>query len=90
MHLLGDVPVPDGPDPEAGPAVDRESVLAAGSAARDERVRASYDAVAPAYADHLVDELLGDAAVRDAGCSTASPPTRTAVRWWRSAAGRAT
>jgi SAM-dependent methyltransferase len=34
-------------------------VLAAGAAARDQRVRSSYDAVAPAYADHLVDELLG-------------------------------
>jgi len=59
VHLLGDVAHSDGPDPEAGPAVDRESVLAAGSAARDERVRTSYDAVAPAYADHLVDELAG-------------------------------
>ncbi len=44
---------------EAAPAVDRESVLAAGAEARDQRVRSSYDAVATAYADHLVDELLG-------------------------------
>ena len=33
------------------------SVLADGAERRDERVRASYDAVASAYADHLVDEL---------------------------------
>ena len=31
---------------------------AVNDAARDERVRASYDAVATTYADHLVDELL--------------------------------
>jgi uncharacterized protein YceH (UPF0502 family) len=59
VHLLGDVPVTDGDVAEAAPAVDRESVLAAGGDARDERVRSSYDAVAPAYADHLVDELHG-------------------------------
>ena len=53
-------PVPtDDPRPAAVPAVDRDAVLAAGAEARDARVRASYDAVAPAYADHLVDELLG-------------------------------
>ena len=59
VHLLGDVTVTEGFVAEAAPAVDRESVLAAGGAARDERVRSSYDAVATAYADHLVDELLG-------------------------------
>ena len=42
---------------EPAPAVDREAVLAAGAEARDQRVRSSYDAVAAAYADHLVDEL---------------------------------
>jgi uncharacterized protein YceH (UPF0502 family)/SAM-dependent methyltransferase len=60
LHGFPDrVVVSDGPQRNAGPAVDRESVLAAGSSARDERVRASYDAVAPAYADHLVAELVG-------------------------------
>jgi uncharacterized protein YceH (UPF0502 family) len=59
VHLLGDVPVRVDVVAEAGPAIDRESVLAAGADARDQRVRASYDAVAPAYAEHLVDELLG-------------------------------
>jgi uncharacterized protein YceH (UPF0502 family)/2-polyprenyl-3-methyl-5-hydroxy-6-metoxy-1,4-benzoquinol methylase len=59
VHLLGDVPVAH--SAVAGPAsgVDRESVLAEGGAARDERVRSSYDAVATGYADHLTDELLG-------------------------------
>ena len=37
--------------------VDRESVLAEGAAARDAKVRATYDAVATAYADRLGDEL---------------------------------
>ncbi len=37
--------------------VDRESVLAEGAAARDARVRATYDAVAAPYADRLADEL---------------------------------
>jgi uncharacterized protein YceH (UPF0502 family) len=59
VHLLGDVPVADDVVAEAAPHVDRESVLAAGGAARDERVRASYDAVATGYADHLADELTG-------------------------------
>jgi uncharacterized protein YceH (UPF0502 family) len=58
-HLLGDVPAPDAAAVEPAPAVDRESVLEAGAHARDERVRSSYDSVAPAYADHMVDELLG-------------------------------
>ena len=65
VHLLGDVTVTDGFVAEAAPAVDRESVLAAGGAARDERVRSSYDAVATTYADHLVDELARAAALRD-------------------------
>ena len=73
----------------AAPAVDRDVVLEAGAEARDARVRASYDAVAPAYADHLVDELLGSSR-SSAGCSTASPATRTAALWSRSAAVRAT
>ena len=56
VHLLG--PIPDDA-PATAEAVDRESVLAAGGAARDERVRSSYDAVSEAYADHLTDELGG-------------------------------
>ncbi len=55
VHLLG--PAPDQAVP--APAVDRESVIAQGAAARDARVRTSYDALAGAYADHLVDELAG-------------------------------
>jgi uncharacterized protein len=57
VHLLGEPAVPTA-TPTAAAAVDRESVLGGGAAARDERVRASYDAVATTYADHLVDELL--------------------------------
>jgi uncharacterized protein YceH (UPF0502 family) len=59
VHLLGDVPVPDGVVAEATSHVDRESVLATGGSARDQRVRSSYDAVATAYAEHLADELVG-------------------------------
>jgi uncharacterized protein YceH (UPF0502 family) len=55
VHLLG--PVPEQPGAAAEPAVDRDSVIAGGSDRRDASVRASYDAVASAYADHLVDEL---------------------------------
>ncbi|CUR55369.1 conserved hypothetical protein [metagenome] len=57
VHLLGPVPQQQGP---VGPAtVDREAVLADGAAARDERVRATYDAVAAAYAEQFADELAG-------------------------------
>ncbi|MBO0844468.1 MAG: DUF480 domain-containing protein [Nocardioides sp.] len=56
VHLLGESAVSP-VAPVATAAVDRESVLADGAPARDERVRASYDAVATTYADHLVDEL---------------------------------
>src|SRR4051794_33066181 len=58
VHLLGDVPAASAVVAEPAATVDRESVLAAGGAARDQRVRASYDAVAAAYADHLADELV--------------------------------
>ena len=58
VHLLGDVPVTESAAHEPEPAVDRESVLAAGADARDARVRSSYDAVATGYAEHLADELL--------------------------------
>nr|WP_281374851.1 class I SAM-dependent methyltransferase [Nocardioides soli] len=57
MHLLGGPPAEEAP--AGAPAVDRDSVLAAGAETRDERVRASYDAVAEAYADSLLSELAG-------------------------------
>ena len=59
VHLLGEVRVAESPTSRAAPEVDRESVLAGGAGARDERVRSSYDAVAPAYAEALVGELVG-------------------------------
>jgi uncharacterized protein YceH (UPF0502 family) len=56
VHLLG----PAAPEAAPAPAaVDRDSVITGGADARDTRVRSSYDAVATAYADHLVDELRG-------------------------------
>jgi len=58
IHLLGEVPTA-AVVAEPAPPVDRESVLVAGPAARDQRVRASYDAVAAAYAERLADELAG-------------------------------
>ncbi len=57
IHLLGPVEAPaERPDPVP---VDRESVLADGPHARDEKVRAAYAAVAASYADELDDELAG-------------------------------
>jgi uncharacterized protein len=54
VHLLGPVPQ----QAEAAPAaVDRDVVIAGGADLRDAKVRSSYEAVAVAYADHLVDEL---------------------------------
>jgi hypothetical protein len=54
IHLLGPVESL----PAGGPVhVDRESVLAAGSAARDDKVRAAYAAVAGSYAERLFNEL---------------------------------
>lgn len=60
IHLLG--PVADAPT--AGATAARiadptEGVLADGSANRDARVVGTYDAVATAYADALLDELAG-------------------------------
>jgi len=55
VHLLGPVPEQTSGGDEA--VVDRDAVIAAGATARDDRVRASYDAIAASYADHLVDEL---------------------------------
>lgn len=52
IHLLGAETAPEPP----APAVD---VLAQGGAARDERVRAAYDAVAATYAETLFNELTG-------------------------------
>lgn len=57
VHLLGPVPEPAAAGP--APAVDRDVVIAEGSDQRDARVRSSYDAVAPTYADHLAEELTG-------------------------------
>jgi uncharacterized protein YceH (UPF0502 family) len=55
IHLLGPV---EAAEAVAAPApVDRESVLAAGADARDERVRATYATVAESYAEQLCDEL---------------------------------
>jgi uncharacterized protein len=55
VHLLG--PVPQRIASADTPAVDRDSVIAGGAELRDQQVRTSYDAVAGAYAEHLVDEL---------------------------------
>jgi uncharacterized protein YceH (UPF0502 family) len=57
VHLLG--PAPQQAASEAAAAVDRDAVIADGADTRDAKVRSSYDAVAAAYADHLVDELRG-------------------------------
>jgi len=57
VHLLG--PSPQPAESSGATAVDRDSVIAQGAEERDARVRSSYDAVAAAYAEHLVDELAG-------------------------------
>lgn len=57
IHLLGPVEAAAA-RPEPVP-VDRESVLAGGADARDEKVRAAYAAVAASYADRFDDELAG-------------------------------
>ena len=56
VHLLGQWTEPAGPT--AASSVDRETVLAGGAGARDERVRETYDAVAEAYFEKLGDELI--------------------------------
>jgi uncharacterized protein len=56
IHLLGPVEAAAGPEPVP---VDRESVLANGSVARDEKIRATYATVAASYADRFSDELAG-------------------------------
>ena len=57
VHLLG--PAAQHAETAAATAVDRDGVIAAGADDRDARVRSSYDVVAAAYADHLVEELAG-------------------------------
>ncbi|MFN8079892.1 MAG: DUF480 domain-containing protein [Kineosporiaceae bacterium] len=60
IHLLGPVADAGGHasvGAPAEPAVDREQPLADGAAARDDRVRATYAAIATDYAERLVDEL---------------------------------
>ncbi len=57
IHLLGAVETGEQPAAPSTPGVDRERVLADGAAARDAKVRATYDAVATAYAERLADEL---------------------------------
>jgi uncharacterized protein len=56
VHLLGEVAAPAGAATRA-PSVDRESPVADGADARDDRVRATYAAVSETYADRLSDEL---------------------------------
>jgi uncharacterized protein YceH (UPF0502 family)/2-polyprenyl-3-methyl-5-hydroxy-6-metoxy-1,4-benzoquinol methylase len=56
-HLLGPIEAAAA-QPEPVP-VDRESVLADGPAARDEKVRAAYATIAASYADEFGDELAG-------------------------------
>lgn len=56
IHLLGPVESEESTAPTA-PTIDRNAVLRDGARARDERVLATYDAVAEAYADRFGDEL---------------------------------
>ncbi|MFB9311998.1 DUF480 domain-containing protein [Nocardioides plantarum] len=58
IHLLGPVETPaTAVAPGAAPAVDRDVVIAGGADVRDDKVRASYGAVAASYAEALTDEL---------------------------------
>jgi uncharacterized protein len=57
VHLLGPVEALEATASLV--SVDRESVLAAGAEARDDKVRAAYATVAVAYAEQLCDELAG-------------------------------
>jgi hypothetical protein len=54
IHLLG--PVESAATDDSAP-VDRDSVLDAGSEARDDKVRAAYATVAASYAERFCDEL---------------------------------
>ncbi len=55
VHMLG--PVPQQAEPARSGGVDREAVIAGGADRRDADVLASYDAVAPDYADDAIDKL---------------------------------
>jgi uncharacterized protein len=57
IHLLGPVEALEAAS--APTPVDRESVLAAGPEARDDKVRAAYAAVAASYAEEHRDDLAG-------------------------------
>jgi uncharacterized protein YceH (UPF0502 family) len=57
VHLLGPVPEAATGAPATEPAVDRDVPLAEGAAARDDRVRATYTAVAADYTDQVTNEL---------------------------------
>jgi uncharacterized protein YceH (UPF0502 family) len=56
-HVLGPLPETASGATAAEPEVDRERPLADGAAARDDRVRAAYGAIAADYADQLATEL---------------------------------
>jgi uncharacterized protein YceH (UPF0502 family) len=57
IHLLGPVEIPEA---AAAPLpVDRESVLAVGPEARDDKVRGAYATIAASYAEQRSDELAG-------------------------------
>ncbi len=58
-HLLGPLPTGETGSGAVVPAVDRESVLREGGAARDERVLRSIEAVAEPYAEAFGDEVRG-------------------------------
>lgn len=83
VHLLGPVPIADAGASAAEPAANLETVLTEGPQARDAKVVACYDAVAAAYSEALLDELvdkpfdiwllervaaLADGPVMDLGC----------------------
>ncbi|PKQ21830.1 MAG: DUF480 domain-containing protein [Actinobacteria bacterium HGW-Actinobacteria-5] len=55
IHLLGPVPQAE---QLVAPSADLETVLADGVQARDAKVVAAYDAVAPAYAEQFGEELI--------------------------------
>ncbi|MXG88676.1 DUF480 domain-containing protein [Nocardioides sp. YIM 123512] len=57
VHLLGDPAAAAPETASAAPTVDRDTVIAGGAEARDAKVRASYDAIAAAYAEALTGEL---------------------------------
>ena len=66
VHLLGPVPETTAA-PAAAPEVDRESPLADGAAARDDRVRAAYGAIGPMLASPGAPALVTAARVAGLG-----------------------